>query len=130
MRFSNELSDKLQLLLRSPELVPEALKESGQVIPHHPLGWANVDFNKPILLGVEPYLFDDGKPYKTYVGIMSRPQYNYKSWQATTEQSAKIKELCLELVKEPTIVNSTALYDYLQTCKETNENTGNATAGS
>lgn len=88
-------------------------------IPYHTFGWRNIDFDKEIPLGVEPYKFEDQQLCKQLIGFLGKPKYGYPRWRATVEQSSEIKRLCQELVKEPIVDNCNKLTEYLQTCTKT-----------
>ena len=104
-----EINKKLAELCSRPDLV----------IPHWTFGWHNIDFDRPIPLGMEPFQFDDEQPYVKSVGFLAHPKHNYARWWATEEQSREIKRLCEELVRDSSQVNSEKLFGYLQRCKPT-----------
>lgn len=106
---SLDLNKKLAELCSRPDLV----------IPYWTFGWRNIDFDKPIPLGLEPFQFDDEQPYVKSVGFLAHPKHNYARWVATEEQSTEIRRLCEELVKDSSQANSENLFSYLQMCKPT-----------
>lgn len=102
-----ELNKKLEELTHKEEIS----------LPFHTFAWRNVDFDKEIPLGLEPFKFDDEQPYKQLVGFLGKPKHGYTRWKASKEQSLKIKELCVELTKEANVDNCNKLMEYLQTLK-------------
>lgn len=113
---SKELNKKLEELDRfHPELNPEPLKVFSLAVPYHSFLWKEVNFDKAIWLGVHPYRTIDEVVIKPWVGFCPGNKYGYTRWQATVEESAKIRELCELLVEAPSVEKTTILYDYLQT---------------
>lgn len=115
---SKELNQKLALLDATRiDLCPAPLKASFKVVPYYGFSWRTVNFDKPIFLGISPYVFDNGGAVIPWVGFCPRVKWGHTRWQATQLESEKIRELAEKLVEEPTLENSTRLYGYIQGCK-------------
>lgn len=109
--LNNKLAD---LDDHHPEFMPEALKSYYKVLPYYSFGWRFVDFNKKIWLGISPYTEEDGKNVVPWIGFTPRLRWNYTRWQATDDQSKVIKQLCEELVLEPSVAKATEVFNYIQ----------------
>jgi hypothetical protein len=112
---NTDLNNKLEELTHKEEFT----------IPFHTFGWRSLDFDKPVRVGIEPYTFDDGQPYKQFIGLMAHSRHAYKSWITTDDQTKEIKRLCQELAKEGSVDSCNKLTEYLQTCKENIVNESN-----
>lgn len=118
MMDSKTLNKKLALLDASrPDLYPAPLKPSFKVIPYYGFSWRIVNFDKPLFLGISPFILDNSNPVVPWVGLCPREKWGHTRWQATQAESEKIRELAEKLVEEPIIENSTKLYYYIQGCK-------------
>jgi hypothetical protein len=115
---SKTLNQKLALLdTTRVDLCPAPLKAAFKVIPYYGFSWRTVNFDKPVFLGISPYVFDNGNDVTPWVGFCPRVKWGHTRWLATQLEGMKIRELCERLVEEPTLENSTRLYEYIQGCK-------------
>ena len=118
MMNSKELNKKLALIDASRmDIAPAPLKADYKVISYYGFSWRTVNFDKPIILGISPYIYDNGAKVDPWVGFCPRDKWGHTRWQATQAESEKIRELAEKLVEAPTLEASTALYDYIQGCK-------------
>lgn len=118
MLNSKELNEKIvDLDLHRLDLTPEALKLFNKVIPYYGFNWRTVNFDKLIWLGTSPYTVLDDKEFVPWIGFLTIQKANHKRWQATEEQSTKIKEMLQDLVTEPSLEKTTSFYNYMQECR-------------
>lgn len=98
-----------------PYLV-KGLSDSGKCIPYIGWFWREVDFDKPLTLG---YTDEKGFDVPHWVGFMENNKWGYPEFACTKEQSAEIKRLLVEAVKNPNNETLQAVFDYIQTLRPT-----------